>query len=188
MSENGGSPSGPSKPEEAPTEHLNIKVTDNNNEVFFKIKRTTQLSKLMNAFCERQGKAMSSVRFLFDGSRVNATDSPETVSFPLNASSLGFFLIRRLSDPTLYDLHHVLQTRLTDLAIVGYGRWRYSRGPSGANRRIQLDGRISRDSKQRRVFRCIVSGGGPWWQADERAALAMYGFPLRCDGIWLGRI
>jgi len=80
MSEN-ESPSGTSKPEEAPTEHLNIKVTDNNNEVFFKIKRTTQLSKLMNAFCERQGKAMSSVRFLFDGSRVNATDSPETVSF-----------------------------------------------------------------------------------------------------------
>ncbi|OBT50558.1 hypothetical protein VE04_08976 [Pseudogymnoascus sp. 24MN13] len=61
------------------TEHLNIKVTDNNNEVFFKIKRTTQLKKLMDAFCERQGKAPSSVRFLFDGSRVQATDSPDTL-------------------------------------------------------------------------------------------------------------
>ncbi len=69
--------------DEAPaTEHLNIKVTDNNNEVFFKIKRTTQLKKLMDAFCERQGKAPSSVRFLFDGSRVQPTDSPETVSLP----------------------------------------------------------------------------------------------------------
>jgi hypothetical protein len=63
-----------------PVEHLNIKVTDNNNEVFFKIKRTTQLKKLMDAFCERQGKQLSTVRFLFDGTRVRPEDSPETVS------------------------------------------------------------------------------------------------------------
>ncbi|KAJ5789958.1 uncharacterized protein N7518_006969, partial [Penicillium psychrosexuale] len=62
-----------------PTEHLNIKVTDNNNEVFFKIKRTTQLKKLMDAFCERQGKQMSTVRFLFDGTRVRPEDSPDTL-------------------------------------------------------------------------------------------------------------
>lgn len=54
MSDN-GSPA--QKPEDAgPSEHLNIKVTDNNNEVFFKIKRTTQLGKLMNAFCDRQAR------------------------------------------------------------------------------------------------------------------------------------
>jgi hypothetical protein len=70
-----------SKPEDVQaSEHLNIKVTDNNNEVFFKIKRTTQLKKLMDAFCERQGKAPNSVRFLFDGARVQPTDSPESVS------------------------------------------------------------------------------------------------------------
>jgi len=63
----------------APTEHLNIKVTDNNNEVFFKIKRSTQLKKLMDAFCERQGKQPSTVRFLFDGTRVRPEDSPDTV-------------------------------------------------------------------------------------------------------------
>jgi small ubiquitin-related modifier len=60
----------PRQDQPAPTEHLNIKVTDNNNEIFFKIKRSTKLEKLMNAFCERQGKAPSSVRFLFEGSRV----------------------------------------------------------------------------------------------------------------------
>lgn len=60
-------------------EHLNIKVTDNNNEVFFKIKRTTKLEKLMNAFCERQGKNMGTVRFLFDGARVTPQDTPDTV-------------------------------------------------------------------------------------------------------------
>lgn len=61
-------------------EHLNIKVTDNHNEVFFKIKRTTQLKKLMDAFCERQGKSPSTVRFLFDGTRVRPEDSPDSVS------------------------------------------------------------------------------------------------------------
>ncbi|EOD51310.1 Ubiquitin-like modifier protein [Neofusicoccum parvum] len=74
MSDN-GSP----KHDNPQSEHLNIKVTDNNNEVFFKIKRTTQLKKLMDAFCERQGKSPASVRFLFDGQRVNATDNPESL-------------------------------------------------------------------------------------------------------------
>jgi hypothetical protein len=37
----------------------------------------------MDAFCERQGKQISTVRFLFDGTRVRPEDSPETVwSFP----------------------------------------------------------------------------------------------------------
>lgn len=67
-------------PYPAAVEHLNIKVTDNNNEVFFKIKRTTQLKKLMDAFCERQGKQLSTVRFLFDGTRVRPEDTPDTVS------------------------------------------------------------------------------------------------------------
>jgi len=73
--------SAPPKPEggEGGSEHLNIKVTDNNNEVFFKIKRSTQLNKLMNAFCERQGKSPNSVRFLFEGTRVQATDTPDTL-------------------------------------------------------------------------------------------------------------
>jgi hypothetical protein len=60
---------------------LNIKVTDNNNEVFFKIKRATPFKRVMDAFCNRQGKVLNSVRFLFDGSRVQATDTPETVSY-----------------------------------------------------------------------------------------------------------
>lgn len=75
-------PAAPNTPTEAAApgnDHLNIKVTDNNNEVFFKIKRSTQLKKLMDAFCERQGKQMSTVRFLFDGTRVRPEDTPDTV-------------------------------------------------------------------------------------------------------------
>jgi len=89
-----GSPGIQEKPEgTGASEHLNIKVTDNNNEVFFKIKRTTALKKLMDAFCERQGKAPTSVRFLFDGSRVAPTDSPETVSLASFALRLPYPLL-----------------------------------------------------------------------------------------------
>ncbi|KAJ8100755.1 ubiquitin-related domain-containing protein [Lipomyces tetrasporus] len=71
------------KPEGAATpsggEHLNIKVTDNNNEVFFRIRKSTALKKLMDTFCERQGKARSSLRFLYDGERINETDTPDAL-------------------------------------------------------------------------------------------------------------
>ncbi|KAI5780525.1 ubiquitin-related domain-containing protein [Geopyxis carbonaria] len=73
----GDAPQGPKEE----SEHLNIKVTDGNNEVFFKIKRSTQLKKLMDAFCGRQGKSQNSVRFLFDGTRVQGSDSPDSVSY-----------------------------------------------------------------------------------------------------------
>ncbi|KAI1503200.1 ubiquitin family protein [Biscogniauxia marginata] len=74
-----GSPAGERPEAPAGAEHLNIKVTDNNNEVFFKIKRTTKLEKLMTAFCERQGKNVESVRFLFEGQRVQKTDTPDSL-------------------------------------------------------------------------------------------------------------
>ncbi|KXH61372.1 ubiquitin family protein [Colletotrichum salicis] len=74
-----GSPSASGQDAAPAVEHLNIKVTDNNNEVFFKIKRSTKLDKLMSAFCDRQGKAMNSVRFLFEGQRVQPTDTPDTL-------------------------------------------------------------------------------------------------------------
>ncbi|KAK1239640.1 hypothetical protein MKX07_001094 [Trichoderma sp. CBMAI-0711] len=81
------------------TEHLNIKVTDNNNEVFFKIKRSTKLEKLMTAFCERQGKSLNSVRFLFDGTRVQPTDTPDAVCSPL-LHLFSFFL--SISPPSVH--------------------------------------------------------------------------------------
>jgi len=77
-----GSPAQPEAPAAGAAEHLNIKVTDNNNEVFFKIKRSTKLEKLMSAFCDRQGKSMASVRFLFEGQRVQPGDTPDTVRQP----------------------------------------------------------------------------------------------------------
>ncbi|KAK8249641.1 ubiquitin-2 like Rad60 SUMO-like-domain-containing protein [Phyllosticta capitalensis] len=70
----------PQKQDAGQSEHLNIKVTDGNNEVFFKIKRTTEFKKLMHAFCERQGKRPNTVRFIFDGHRLNEEQRPSDVS------------------------------------------------------------------------------------------------------------
>ena len=105
--ENGQTP-----PQDAPAqnaEHLNIKVTDNNNEIFFKIKRSTKLEKLMTAFCERQGKSISSVRFLFEGQRVQANDTPDAVC--------DIFL------SSILVLHCGLLHKFNSLSSVLYDRW-----------------------------------------------------------------
>ena len=88
MAEQEQSPNGAQRDAPQSTEHLNIKVTDNNNEVFFKIKRSTKLEKLMNAFCDRQGKDPKTVRFLFEGQRVTKDDTPDSVSTPIHIRSL----------------------------------------------------------------------------------------------------
>ena len=49
------------------------------SETFFKCKANTALSRLMNAYCQRQGVSLQAVRFLFDGSRVNSTQTPESL-------------------------------------------------------------------------------------------------------------
>ncbi|BFU18413.1 ubiquitin family protein [Entamoeba histolytica HM-1:IMSS-B] len=63
----------PTKTTEKPVnnEQINLKVvTQDSTEVFFKIKKNTPLKKLMEAFCNKQGLNMSSVRFLSDGVRI----------------------------------------------------------------------------------------------------------------------
>lgn len=69
-------------PEKKPdaSEAINLKVvTQDGNEIYFKCKMTTALNKLMNAFCQRQGVTMQSVRFLFDGARINPNQTPKEV-------------------------------------------------------------------------------------------------------------
>ncbi|KAI3787132.1 hypothetical protein L1987_41365 [Smallanthus sonchifolius] len=57
--------------------HINLKVKgQDGNEVFFRIKRNTQLKKLMNAYCDRQSVEMNSIAFLFDGRRLRAEQTP----------------------------------------------------------------------------------------------------------------
>lgn len=66
------------KPEVKPEgQHINLKVSDGTSEIYFKIKRSTPMKRLMEAFCKRQGKSLDSLRFLYDGQRVNVDNTPD---------------------------------------------------------------------------------------------------------------
>ncbi|KAL9270953.1 Small ubiquitin-related modifier 1-like protein [Drosera capensis] len=57
--------------------HINLKVKgQNGNEVFFRIKRNTQLKKLMNAYCDRESQDINAIAFLFDGRRLRGDQTP----------------------------------------------------------------------------------------------------------------
>lgn len=63
--------------EEKSDTHINLKVSDGSSEIFFKIKRSTPMRRLMEAFCKRQGKPMDTLRFLVDGTRVGPDNTPD---------------------------------------------------------------------------------------------------------------
>lgn len=63
------------------------------NEVFFRIKRATQLRKLMNAYCDRQSVDLQSIAFLFDGRRLRGEQTPDEAS-QRDASSLYSSFLR----------------------------------------------------------------------------------------------
>jgi len=64
---------------------INVKVVSaQGEEVFFKIKRTTKLSKLQGAYANKVGKDVSSIRFLYDGARINDEDTPASLDMEDN--------------------------------------------------------------------------------------------------------
>ncbi|KAF7340851.1 Ubiquitin-like protein SMT3 [Mycena sanguinolenta] len=64
---------------------INIKVVSSTGEeVFFKIKRSTKLSKLQGAYASKVGKDVSSIRFLYDGARINDDDTPASLDMEDN--------------------------------------------------------------------------------------------------------
>ncbi|KAF8633118.1 hypothetical protein AX15_001499 [Amanita polypyramis BW_CC] len=59
---------------------INIKVvTSTGDEVYFKIKRSTKLSKLQGAYANKVGKDVGSIRFLYDGVRIQDDDTPASL-------------------------------------------------------------------------------------------------------------
>jgi len=64
---------------------INIKVlSSTGEEVFFKIKRSTKLSKLQGAYATKVGKDVSSIRFLYDGQRIAEDETPDTLGMEDN--------------------------------------------------------------------------------------------------------
>eukprot|EP00389_Voromonas_pontica_P016946 GDKH01026528.1.p1 GENE.GDKH01026528.1~~GDKH01026528.1.p1 ORF type:complete len:90 (+),score=33.97 GDKH01026528.1:133-402(+) len=61
-------------------DHLNLKVKSaDGQEVHFRIKRSTRLEKLMQAYCQRLGQSFDAVRFMFDGDRLDKAATPTEV-------------------------------------------------------------------------------------------------------------
>lgn len=48
-------------------------------ETFFKIKKSTKMSKVMDTYAKRKGVDIRSLRFLLDGERINPDDTPKTL-------------------------------------------------------------------------------------------------------------
>merc|ERR1712186_161171 len=64
--------------DDAAAAHIQLKVKDQQgSEVQFKIKKSTPLRKLMDAYCSRLGPQASQVRFMVDGERIAPDDTAE---------------------------------------------------------------------------------------------------------------
>jgi small ubiquitin-related modifier len=72
--------SGMVPPHPAKNEHpdqINLKVkAQDGNEIYFKVKKTTQFRKVFIAFARKVGADVDSVRFLFDGQRIRPEQTP----------------------------------------------------------------------------------------------------------------
>ena len=65
------------------TEYIKLKVVgQDSNEIHFRVKMTTQMGKLKKSYSERVGVPVSSLRFLFDGRRINDDETPKQVKTP----------------------------------------------------------------------------------------------------------
>ncbi|KAI8930736.1 hypothetical protein NX059_012344 [Plenodomus lindquistii] len=64
---------------QGPSERVHIKVKDNNNKVFWWIQRTLGLGRLLKAHCDRAGKDVQGVDLFFNGQRVTAWDTADTL-------------------------------------------------------------------------------------------------------------
>ncbi|KAM3382833.1 hypothetical protein P3S68_008408 [Capsicum galapagoense] len=77
------------KPFDDQSGHINLKVkTQDGNEVFFRIKRSTQLKKLMNTYCDQYSMDFNSIAFLFDGRRLIVEQTPDEIPLSLFFLSL----------------------------------------------------------------------------------------------------
>lgn len=62
-------------------DRISLRVVDQyGGEVFFKIKKTMPLGKLISAYCERKSVQANTVRFLFDGTRINDDMTPKSLN------------------------------------------------------------------------------------------------------------
>lgn len=65
-------------PGDSSSDYIKLKVVGNDsNEIHFRVKMTTQMGKLKKSYSERVGVPVTSLRFLFDGRRINDDETPK---------------------------------------------------------------------------------------------------------------
>ena len=68
-----------SENKEETTEHIKLRVTSQDNqEIQFRVKKLTKMGKLKKSYSEKVGIPVESLRFLFDGQRINDDDTPKS--------------------------------------------------------------------------------------------------------------
>lgn len=61
-------------------DYIKLKVVgQDNSEVHFKVKLSTNMCKLKKSYSDRQGVPVTSLRFLFDGRRINDDETPKAL-------------------------------------------------------------------------------------------------------------
>ena len=64
---------------------ITIKVVESTgDEISFKVKKTTKMSKIFEAYASRKGVSAEMVRFMFDGNRITAEDTPKMLEMEDN--------------------------------------------------------------------------------------------------------
>jgi len=69
-----------------PTSFLNFSIfqIQTGEETFFKIKKTTKMSKVFSTYAQRKGVQVTSLRFLLDGERIEENATPKTLELEDN--------------------------------------------------------------------------------------------------------
>lgn len=61
---------------------VNLTIKDpNGEEVYFKVKRSAKMKRLFNAYCKRYNVDVSTMRFFYQGERVNEEQTSDELGF-----------------------------------------------------------------------------------------------------------
>ena len=71
---------------------ITVRVKDQGgDETFFKVKKTTKMSKVFGAYAQRKGVAITALRFLIDGDRIDGAETPNSLELEDLDQSKFFF-------------------------------------------------------------------------------------------------
>ena len=58
---------------------IRIKIGSTGEETMFKVNRTTKFEKIITIYCNRLGISSNQLRLVFDGNKIKATDTPQSL-------------------------------------------------------------------------------------------------------------